>query len=88
VERGKDLAELVGREQLFVEVHACFATLLGALARRFGYLDASAPVLTTTIAMSYNRIPQAVSTGGLTAAERERQQSKGSKGDLRRGVMT
>jgi len=36
---GKDLAELVGREQLFVEVHACFATLLGGLARRFGCLD-------------------------------------------------
>ncbi|KAF8423817.1 vesicle coat protein [Tirmania nivea] len=32
----KGLAELVGKEDLFVEVHACFVKLLGALVRRYG----------------------------------------------------
>lgn len=32
----KGLAELVGREELFVEVHMCFVKLLGGLVRRFG----------------------------------------------------
>lgn len=34
----KGLAELVGKEDLFVEVHACFVKLLGALVRRYGLL--------------------------------------------------
>ncbi|KAL7268502.1 hypothetical protein RUND412_008871 [Rhizina undulata] len=33
----KGLAELVGREELFVEIHMCFVKLLGGLGRRFGY---------------------------------------------------
>ncbi|KAL0636314.1 hypothetical protein Q9L58_004771 [Maublancomyces gigas] len=32
----KGLAELVGREELFVEMHMCFVKLLGGLVRRFG----------------------------------------------------
>ncbi|KAG0633034.1 vesicle coat protein [Tuber brumale] len=32
----KGLAELVGREELFVEVHMCFVKLLGGLVRRYG----------------------------------------------------
>jgi hypothetical protein len=32
----KGLAELVGREELFVDVHTCFVKLLGALVRRHG----------------------------------------------------
>jgi len=86
VERGKDLAELVGREQLFVEVHACFATLLGALARRFGCLDATVPVVTTANSI-YGNIPGSVSSGGLTAAERESERGRRGKANLRRGVM-
>jgi len=87
VERGKDLAELVGREQLFVEVHACFATLLGALARRFGCLDASLPVLTTGGGV-YGGIPGSVASGRLTMEEREREKRQAHKTEFRRGVMT
>lgn len=32
----RGLAELVGREELFVEVHMCFVKLLGGLVRRYG----------------------------------------------------
>jgi len=32
----RGLAELVGREDLFVEVHTCFVKLLGGLVRRYG----------------------------------------------------
>lgn len=32
----RGLAELVGREELFVEMHMCFVKLLGGLVRRFG----------------------------------------------------
>ena len=35
----KGLAELVGKEDLFVEVHACFVKLLGALVRRYGLVQ-------------------------------------------------
>ncbi|EWC48230.1 hypothetical protein DRE_02334 [Drechslerella stenobrocha 248] len=72
VERGKDLAELVGREQLFVEVHACFATLLGALARRFGCLDASIPVVSPPAIMyTGTGIPGNVASGRLAVDERD-----------------
>ncbi|KAF3911717.1 Folliculin [Arthrobotrys entomopaga] len=86
VERGKDLAELVGREQLFVEVHACFATLLGALARRFGCLDASVPVLSASPTSSYAGIPGSVTSGRLTYDERESERGKRERTDMRRGV--
>ncbi|KAF3942191.1 Folliculin [Dactylella cylindrospora] len=85
VERGKDLAELVGREQLFVEVHACFATLLGALARRFGCLDASTPVVTS--GNVYTGIPGSVASGRLALDERDSEKSKRDRTDVRRGVM-
>ncbi|EPS39182.1 hypothetical protein H072_7050 [Dactylellina haptotyla CBS 200.50] len=88
VERGKDLAELVGREQLFVEVHACFATLLGALARRFGCLDASVPVVSTSPISSYAGLPGHVSSSRLTIEEREMERLKRDRADLRRGVYT
>ncbi|KAK6357150.1 hypothetical protein TWF718_001476 [Orbilia javanica] len=88
VERGKDLAELVGREQLFVEVHACFATLLGALARRFGCLDASVPLVTASPTSSYTGIPGSVASGRLVVDERGYEKAKRDRGDLRRGVYT
>ena len=37
----KGLAELVGKEDLFVEVHACFVKLLGALVRRYGLVQSA-----------------------------------------------
>ncbi|KAI5790636.1 vesicle coat protein [Peziza echinospora] len=33
----KGLAELVGKDDLFVEIHACFVRLLGDLVKRYGY---------------------------------------------------
>ncbi|KAK6349970.1 hypothetical protein TWF696_006224 [Orbilia brochopaga] len=86
VERGKDLAELVGREQLFVEVHACFATLLGALARRFGCLDASVPVVSSPPPTMYTGIPGSVASGRLAVDEREHEKPKRDRGEYRRGV--
>ncbi|KAF3906296.1 Folliculin [Dactylellina cionopaga] len=88
VERGKDLAELVGREQLFVEVHACFATLLGALARRFGCLDASLPFISPSPTSAYSGIPGSVASGRMTVDERDAHRSKRDRADLRRGVYT
>jgi hypothetical protein len=43
--RAKGLAELVGRENFFVELHAVFVRLLGQLGRMLGGLDAMAEPL-------------------------------------------
>ncbi|KAF8431858.1 vesicle coat protein [Terfezia claveryi] len=37
----KGLAELVGKEDLFIEVHACFVKLLGMLVRRYGLVQST-----------------------------------------------
>lgn len=37
----KGLAELVGKEDLFIEVHACFVKLLGMLVRRYGLVQSA-----------------------------------------------
>lgn len=39
----KGLAELVGKEDLFLQIHACFAELLGGLGRKFGYWNVVEP---------------------------------------------
>ncbi|KAH0537329.1 hypothetical protein FGG08_005845 [Glutinoglossum americanum] len=77
--RAKSLAELVGRENFFVELHAVFVRLLGQLGRMLGGLDTMAEPLdsgfreeTREARLEKEVDTMSVKTVGLTITEKER----------------
>jgi len=64
----KGLAELVGKEDLFVEVHACFVKLLGALVRRYGLVQ-GAQVTEDAIKVGHTSAALAVNRSNFTRSK-------------------
>lgn len=67
----KGLAELVGKEDLFVEIHVCFAELLGVLAKRYGLLlgTMSTEIRETNVEVGHTSAELGVNGSNLTRSK-------------------
>lgn len=80
----KGLAELVGKEDLFVEIHVCFAELLGVLAKRYGLLlgTMSAEVRETNVEVGHPSAELGVNGSNLTRSKSMAMQDGTDRGSL------
>lgn len=80
----KGLAELVGKEDLFVEIHVCFAELLGVLAKRYGLLlgTMSTEVRETNVEVGRTSADLCVNGSNLTRSKSMAMQDGIDRGSL------